>query len=112
MYTGLIAPSPFIAVLILVIILSRGFSKVTEAKNVNKVLAVLWAGYIFLLNRAGSHGNANLVSSLFQILFVYWYLQIAEHLEDRLWGYLLFLPIGGYVLAFLYGVVYVIAGGS
>ncbi|OGE79764.1 MAG: hypothetical protein A3A83_02965 [Candidatus Doudnabacteria bacterium RIFCSPLOWO2_01_FULL_48_57] len=112
MYTGLIAPSPFIAVLILVIILSRGFSKVTDAKNVNKILAVLWAGYIFLLNNAGSHGNANLISSIFQIVFVYWYLQIAERLEDSIWWYLIFLPIGAYILAFLYGLVYVIAGGQ
>lgn len=101
MYTGLIGPSPFMAALLIIIFLSKGFAKVSPVSSVNKVLAVPWGLYIFLLSQGNDNLFAVVMSSFFQIFFVYWYLQIFHYLEDRIFADLVFLILGSFVLSFL-----------
>lgn len=106
MYLTLTAPGPFIAALLLIIFLSEGFKKISSPLTVNKVLAVPWGLYIFILQYANNDFVAAFINSLFQVFFVYWYLQIAYFIEEKIIFYLFFLVIGAYALAFLNGFIY------
>ncbi|MCD4694585.1 hypothetical protein K8R62_04485 [bacterium] len=109
MYTGLIGPSPFVAAILILLFLSKGFSKVAKASVVNKVIAVPWGFYIFALSQNNENITAVLISSLFQIFFVYWYLQISYYLEDRFMVDLVFMIVGIFILSFLNVLIYSIS---
>ena len=105
MYTGIVRLIPFITTLLIILFLSRGFAKVFPASSVNKVLAVLWGLCVFVLLQAQQDSFAVLMNSLFQIYFVYLYLQIFHDLKHRIVTELVFIVVGAFTLSFLILVV-------
>ena len=106
MSTGLV--SPFVAAIIVIIFLVKKFEQITKPSTAHKILAVLWGVYILLLSFSGMVFIAVLISSCFQIFFMYWYLQIAYHLEEKIFAWIFFIVIGTLVLSFLNNFIYVL----
>lgn len=108
MNTGLIGPSPFVAAIILIIILVKKFEQITKPSTAHKILAVLWGVYVLLFSFSGMIFIGVLISACFQIFFMYWYLKIAYYLEEKVMAWIFFLLIGAAMLAFLNKFIYVL----
>ena len=106
------APSPFIAALLIIVFLSRGLNEVAESSGgISLFFSFVWAIYLLLLGHTEtSRPLAIMISALLQIPLMYAYLEVANVFEDSygMFFYVFFLIVGAVLLAFFSSLIAVV----